>query len=90
MNKNKERAILVISRRLKGEGDRDMSPNLEKAPSNAMDDTVDSTPGLMAAADEIIESVSTKDAGMLKQALRSFITMVMAEDEDEEYEKMES
>lgn len=89
MNKNKERAIIVIGKKLRGEGN-DMTPDLRTPPTNAMGDEVDTEPGITAAADEIIEAVSTKDVEGLKTALRSFLELHKVGEEGEDVEEMES
>lgn len=74
-------SALLIVRKLRG-GQEDV----REAATNSDGDEVDSSMGLKAAAEEMMEAFSRGDSEQLQTSLKSFIQMVMSESPDDEQE----
>lgn len=68
------------------EGGSEASSIVDAAKDDSQDKDDGSEMGLDAAASDMMDAVHSKDAGMLKEALKSFVTMMLPDAESESEE----
>jgi NTP pyrophosphatase (non-canonical NTP hydrolase) len=80
----KKIAALIIAKKIPS-GESEM----KEAPKDEYGDMTSYDTGLMQAAEEILSAVEKKDAKMIKEALKSFMSMCTNEEEDSERDSEE-
>lgn len=63
---------------------KDGKEEVSEAPKNEMGDEMDQSAGKLAAAEEVMQSLESKDPKMLLSAIESLISMCMDEQEESE------
>jgi len=77
-SKKKIAALIIAKKNPEGESE------MKNAPKDDKDNESSYDMGLDSAAEEIIQAVEAKDAKKIKEALKSFVSMCMSEEEDSE------